>query len=807
MPKISQECIEEAFKALKHFDRDELENYLKDVFLKAKEYESLTGQAAIERSMKEVNREEMELFFQDATIKAKNTLAFELNAEPIKAKKADVRGVMAARKLRGKVKDGDYRKRNIPDAVKAEFEKIVKRGVSDLTHEELSTWTEDINSDTIADVVDGKETKDPAIRKIADKIKDYFEYIKTQLILSGAMRTDEFAEGRYFGAVHDAQKIINGGKSWTQMALSKITGKFNLAENKTRWKNALLKRIDVYKTFKKTNAVDMDGNIDMEQVHKILDRIYDNITTQKSEIFTRSEVANDREAVAKKSKMFFVWKSLRDQYEYNKEYGRGNLFHMYMRDAQANAARIGRTKMWGDNPYSMYNDLRKVQQDVDPKDTTWWEHTDYYFKSVMGLDRLNTAPNISNFFSNIRTLTTMARLPFIGIDSVSDIGYVSSFATRFGVNYFKAWNYHLTHLYNAFPDAERKYIAKLMKTQVDSQLGFMGRWSENFNTTDFLNKISTKFFKLNLLENFDQGNKIGNMHLMAKAFAENSNKSFDALPQQMRKYLSRFIDANEWDLLRKKNQNGLFTTDNVDALTKDEIHAHWKTTDQKLPLSDMKDDLWRRVYGMFTTTVENTVLAPSDFERAFLHRGTTPGSVNGILLRTFTQFKMYTLAYIDRVLIDGWRNADTVQAKLMWATSMLMGTLPLSFASMFLKYRLMGLTMPDPSEMNIAQREKFLLSLLAPSLGIFTGFLNSNRQNSQMALSLLGSPSVSFIGNSMATAAALISGDPMRAAKNLKNTANYFLPLQTMPILTPLLNEAMGEEAYLEPGQQHIFGQ
>ena len=49
------------------------------------------------------------------------------------------------------------------------------------------------------------------------------------------------------------------------------------------------------------------GLLLMEMVNESIDNIYEDITTGKSDLFTKSEVVNDREALKRKSKMFFVW--------------------------------------------------------------------------------------------------------------------------------------------------------------------------------------------------------------------------------------------------------------------------------------------------------------------------------------------------------------------------------------------------------------------------------------------------------------------------------------------------------------------
>ena len=798
MAKASKECIEEAFKALKNFSKDELEDYVHDVFLRARSYDNLQNMRAFDRAMKEINDERLKSYFEDATVKANNVMKFEKNSKELKKGRLDVRGLLASR--------GNYLAQNISNAQKAELEKIVDRVLGDLTHEEVEHFSSGEFDEVIADIHDGKKVNDPVSQKIADKLKDYFIFRNAQLVLSNAMRFAEINEDRLFRAIHDQQKIINAAKSLRQVAMERVSKKYDLKGHKNAWRNFIKQYLDMEGTFSKTDAVDLEGNLNMAEADKIIDRIFDNITTGKSTIFTKSVVANDREAVARKSRMFFKWKGMKAQYEYNKTYGKGSLFGMFMSDAQATANKIGVAKMWGDNPYSMYNDLRKVQEEINPKGQFWWRNTDNYFKAVMGLDKASQSPTLTNFLANLRTIATMARLPFITIDSISDVGYIASFAQRMGINYSRAWLNQMSHLMDSFPNEERKRIAKLFKTQTDSHLGYMGRWSEINNATDLLSKISTRYFKVNMLEGFDRGNKVGMMHLMAQHLAENSSKGFDALQPELQRWVSKFLDQNEWDLLRKKNQKGLFTTENVDALTDSEIRSHYGTTEKDIPLSEVRDDLYRKVHSMFTVSSENSVLSPTEFERAWLLQGQSPGTIPGELLRLFTHFKMYTMAYIDRVLVRGFQEADGASQKIMWATSMLIGTIPLSVMSMFFHNMSQGLTMPDYDRMNVPEREKYLLQILAPSLAIFSGMLDPRNQNGSMIWSLLGSPSTSLIGHAMSAPLALAEGDPKRAAKRLASAANYIFPIQTMPGISPLIRQAMGDEAHLEPGQQHIFG-
>lgn len=797
MPKVSKECLDGAIKALTSFTKEELEEYVHDVFNRARKYDNVKNAKAFDRAMKEINDERLRSFFEDASIKANNT--FKFNEEVKKVQSGiDMRSLLTKRYLNL----GD----NVASAQKAAGGRLEQFVFKDLTFDEMEFFNSGKNDEIIADAYDGKRIENPLAKKIAEKIRKYFDYRNSEMVISNAMRFDEISEDRMFRQIHDSGRIISGGRSLLNAAKDYVNKKYETVNSKMAWKNLIKKYLDMEATFSRTNAVDLNGKLIESEADKILDSIYDNITTGKSEIFTKSSVANDREAIKRRSRMFFKFKGMRSFLEYNKVYGKNSLFGAMRSDIAASGNKIGMAEKWGDSPYSVYNDLRHTQNETNPKGNFWWNNTDNYFKSILGLDRSSKSASASNFMANLRTITSMARLIKLSLQSLSDIGYVASFAQRMGIGYSKSYLYALKNAFDRYPTDERKYLAKLFKGMVDSHLGYMGRWTDANNTSEFMSKISTGYFKMIGLEAFDRGNKVSIMHLMSSHLFENSGKSLNELNSSLKKWVLKFMNEKEWDALRKNNSGKLFTTDNVENLSDDALKKLHSEVGIETPLYQYRNDLYRKVYSMFDVASENAVLSPTEFERAWCFQGEAPGTLKGEFLRTISQFKMYTLSYIDRVLVNGWRDADTAQQKILWASSMLIGTLPLSVLSIALDNYSNGVSMPDWDLMSIPDREKFLVNLLAPSLAIFSGILDPKNQNSDMLWSLLGSPSSRLIGNAMATAASALGGDLDKTSKHLGAAANYILPLQNTP-LSPFLRQALGQEAHLEPGQTHLYGQ
>ena len=804
MPKLNKECIDEARQALINFGEEELSEYVRDVFARAKSYEDLGSNAAFKKAIEEINNDTMAQFLQDATTKANNLIKYEKNSQKIKNNERTLQSIVS-RRLDKSSKNKGVLSDNVISAQDAAKERLTRHVFDDATKEDVRFLADRAAQYDVADAFDGLSTKSPIAKKWADKIKDYNLFRNENLLKSNAMSLYEFNNDRLFRQTHVAEKLLTGGQSLINAAKNRFK-KVDFSHAKNLWREFIKTKIDLDKTFSVTDALEADVKLSDAKVDEILDRIFDNITTGKSEIFTKSSVVNDKEAIAKKSKMFFHWKGMRSQLEYNEKYGHGDLFALMMSDIRGSANKIGMADIMGESPYSMFLKLEKDQQKTNRQSVKWFNQTGLMFKDALGSDKVSVNPTLSNFFMGLRSVSSMARLVKIGLTSTTDIAYAASFAQRWGNEYWRPYFNHLTHLFNAFPTEERRAVAKRFKTMTDAHLGYMGRFVESTSTMDVLNKITTGFFKANFLEAFDRGNKISAMHVMSDYLAKNSSKTFGELNTNLQQQLSKFITPQEWELLRKKTKGGLFTTDNADALTNEELKAHHASLGLKTPLYDLRNELYRKVHSIFAVTSENVVLSPTTFERTFFGEFKN-GQLAGELMKSVLQFKMYTLSYIDRVLMQGWRDSDTAGKKLQWGLSMLMGTLPLSAMTMYFENISNGVSMPDWDRMTVPQRMKTGVQLIAPSLGLFMGLLDPQNQNSSLVMSLLGSPSLKLIGNGMSVPLALATGNVKNAKKNLMNAMNYVLPIQTTPFLSPYFREILGEEARLEGGQQHLYGQ
>ncbi|WP_218814191.1 hypothetical protein [Rickettsiella endosymbiont of Dermanyssus gallinae] len=796
----NQHCFDEALKHLDHFSKEDLQAYVNDVLTKAKSYDSLRSQAAINRAIKAVNQAHLQSFFENALVTQNNIRKFDALAKTLKEKSIDLRSIIAQRYTN--LAD------NLPAHQKAAQQRLFKSLFQGMSDEELSFLQNKDSDISIARALDGKAAPELA-KKLAKRIEDYIKVRNPELIISNALRLREVNTDRFVRAVHDQGLVNYGGRS----AGNSLKNLFKNTEDKAklfkasklRWTQFIKSNLDLEKTFVGTDAIDTEGNIIHAEIDKRLDSIFNNIITGKSEIFTRSEVANDREAVKRKSRLFFYWKDHESFLNYSREYGKGNLFQALVGDLNASSSRIGLAELMGDSPLSVYNDLRQVQQEKNPKGALWYKHTEMVLKQALQQDQTVVSPTLAAFGANTRSLGAIARLPTIVLRSIPDASYIASFAQRWGNDYFKSLAYTLGHTFDRFTDAERTFIAKQFKLLADSHLGYMARFADLTNGTELVHKVTTGFFRANLLESFDKGNRHSLMHLIAKGLYEQRNRSWKSLKIETRFQLEKYgLNQKEWDLLRTKNQQGLFTTANVDAVTDAELKQLYGSSK---PFYEMRNDLTRKVFSIFSTVADNAVLVPDNFTKAFMYYGTRPGTVLGEIMRMVMQFKGFAINFADKVLLQGYQDARNTQMRLRWGLSLVAGTLPLSYLSNYFDNLAHGKSMPLFSAMNRQEKTDYLINLVQPNLGIFMQVFDPKYQDKKLLQNLFSSPSINFLSSVGALGASTVTLNPKKAGKNLKNMAKNILPIDTMPVIGPYFNQLLGDKSYLEPGQKMYYGQ
>jgi len=799
------DCLEIAQKALNLFDQDELHQFMTNVFKVAADNKSAGKSGAIAIALKESKEAMLQALLGDCATKANNISKFDYNSSLITEKKIQNYSI-----LRRSAKNKDH---NVESAQRARGQQLKDYMFGALSREDIALLQNKDAQLDIANAYDGKRFSNLQSKAIADQIHGLQDLQKKILVESNAMPIEYLNEERIFGNTHDTSKILAGGRSLIDSAKAILQGsKYDTSTAKPRWIATIKKSIDIEKTFSKTKALRKDGSIDMAIVDQIIGKNFDSIAKGSSELYTRSLVANSREAVKKRARMFYIWKGMKEYMDYSKEYGSGDLFQDLMKDIDSTARRAGMADIMGDSPAGMFLDLSKVQSDTHKLNTSQNHRTQLLFNELSGIDSTAVNPSIANFGSSLRKLKSMKSLALLPIQSLSDIANGPAALFRHGFGALASAEHAFYNVKNLFNNplmnsAERRHIAELFKTDLDGIIGYTGKYLDATNTGSMLDKMSNTFFKVNGTGAYDKGTKTGMLLMLGRQYGKASKKSYNKLNSQTQyQWEQHGLSAADWELLRTKTTKvdgrDHFSIDSVGMLSRKEVKSLWEQSDKSTPLAGYRNKLFRSVYSLFDTTVENAVGNPGAFERQIVKGESRPGTLWGEYVKSFFQFKTFAIGTMRRQYYEAYKDLNGAQAKLMYATMLMATSIPLSYASQWLAYAAKGLTMPDIADMSVGERIEFITGCLAPGMGMFLTVLDPHTQDTGILKKLLYGASVGELDNILSAVMQVATGEPMKALKSVGKALQGINPVASVPLIQPYMDKALGKNPYLQPGQE-----
>ena len=775
------ECVDTARKALNEFSGEELEEYLNDFESRMNELKDENVAFAREIAMEETNKSLGDTLLENAARADRNLNKFE------KIKLLMDKGSENYSFLDKTKTSTDH---NIETANNAAEQEGHTVAFGEMEKEQLTMLTEGKVDDQICSVADGGEHHDPKIKAMGKALNKYIEWRNARLIKSDAMTAKEISKDRYFKAYYDHKKMVAMGK-----------------EN---WVALMKQIIDIKGTFKNTRDAIIDGELNMRVIDKKIGNTYDNIIQGNGNLFTKATVAPDMEKVERSRHMFYKYKNWESWQIGNKTFGQGSLFKAWLMDLRTSANQIGMADIMGSAPRMMWNEIRKIQVEKHKeggiKENIKHQQADALFNNLLGVNKGAADPTLNNITGGVLAITSVARNGLIVLKSFSDLSNIAGINMRAGVGFWGPQINALTNIFNLMPNAAAKNLARTMSSAINHQMGAIVRNADVTGFGAILNKLSNKFFYTFGLERFEIGNKINAMTPAMERYGKDSSKSFDRLNHQQQSYLKRFnISEAEWDGLRAKTQDKLFSTDNVTNMTDTEIKNLWDKSDKLTPLDGYRTELFRKVFAFFDTLQEFSVLNPTAYSNMLLTGNMQAGTLGGTALRILNQFKSFPIQTMRRIYIGGMQDMDSYQAKLMYATHMAISIIGLTTLGDALISISKGLTPADPTKMSNRERIKYYTKMSVSGLGVFSTIMNDKINAKNVAAAIFGTPSWHLVVDPLITATSLLHGDLNQAKKDAKDFVNYANPFGTFPVISPFIDAMLGNKPYLEPGQHSLF--
>lgn len=382
-------------------------------------------------------------------------------------------------------------------------------------------------------------------------------------------------------------------------------------------------------------------------------------------------------------------------FDYNVEFGTGNLREAVVRGLMRNAESVGAMRVLGTNPEAMFSRLvddaqarlRRTGNDAGIKALA--EVRNGMLKNrldeITGAVRAPVDAVLARWSAALRSAQSMAKLGGAVVSSVTDLANYASEMRYQGRGFLAGLGDAVEGLVKGKPEGERAEILASLGVYFDSLIGDLTRTGSLDETLPgSFGRLQSRFFDLNLLNWWTDSLRGASALSMSHNLALNSSKAWDALAPELRRTLGLFaIDAADWEHMRaagvKAAEDGqrFMVPEGMDEARADKLRRY---------IND-------RAY--------TAVLEPDADVRATMRQGTRPGTPVGELMRFVFQFKGYPLAFTRNVFgreIYGYGEKAFGQGSVQGIAALIATTTALGYLSMTVKDLLKGRNPRDPED-------------------------------------------------------------------------------------------------------------
>jgi len=463
-------------------------------------------------------------------------------------------------------------------------------------------------------------------------------------ILDNINKTNDFFHQENLKYGVDVNTLENWNKPQTHDAFKIGNTKFEFQS----WLNFIRDRFDWGKMFEVyKNKLIREGKlknpsnykpISIEELARI---IFDNIRTRGL-----SDIGKDKTAagdVFSNDRVVF-FKDAKSDIEYNKEYGRGDLFDTMTEHWYRASNRLALMEKFGSEPNQYFRALKEAVH-TKVLDTTTKRGVDYLLKelklSVIDknyeiLSGKNRQPfMIEKYFTNVlRPLTYATKLGSTTIASVADLASYMSTMTGSNISSGRHLKEFFNHLKDIKDDGERAemvrrigLVSEMVRT-IPSRFGEMNIFNMPQKITDFVIRASG-------LDHWTQKLKDTFSSEFAIHIASNFGKGYSDIHPFMKRQLQKYhIGSDEWNQIRSVGHD----TINIDGKEVNFFTPHKLSS---LESTEAVKDLQTKVFNMFENEMNTAVTTPNTRQRSWATAGKLLD--NELYKSTFGVFKTFPL--------------------------------------------------------------------------------------------------------------------------------------------------------------------
>lgn len=421
-----------------------------------------------------------------------------------------------------------------------------------------------------------------------------------------------------------------------------------------KWKEAITPMLD------REQMLDANGKpLSDTELDEALNFTYETITSfglNKAKDFTVKPTMGSKLSRKGSEKRFLFFKDADSWLEYQKEFGKGDIFTTLTDHIEMKANDIALMEIFGTNPESTFKAL-KTQVEKNTKLHGGQKMLlDALFNVVSGKTNSGDITGVADFMQSTRNIITASTLGGAFLSALSDTAFSALTARYNNIPSVKVFKTMFSQL-NPANEVDRVFAVK-MGLLADNWLGRANganRYSDTFGT-GVTSKAAEAVMRASLLAPWtDAGRKAFGMEFGAM-LAENFGKSINELDDAVQKAFKHYgITEADWDTFRK---------------TKPLEHKGAK-------FADMTQDAGKKFHIMVMSETDFAVPTPDARVRAITTGGLGRATIEGQAWRSVMMLKSFPITYMTTHFTRAMYQATTADkigyTATLLATTTIMG--------------------------------------------------------------------------------------------------------------------------------------
>ena len=625
-----------------------------------------------------------------------------------------------------------------------------------------------LDKDIVMQIVSDGKLGDPQAAKAAEVFKKLLNMLHKDKIDVGIQ--ENFIKDYAFNQrdLYNVDKMITMGKeAWTEYVYS---------------------RLDLEKTFPNIET--------LEARKKYLEDVFDGFIERSDDAeavdFSNLPKERIKKSIPKKytkpRTLFYTAEGLADMFS---EFSDKSLIESMLAESAKVARDVSMFEILGPGAQTEFatlvqktiRNLQKEQKGLIPSDPAYIKAqkeidsikeagSDFnnYFKEITNANNIVGKQQLADAGSNLRSLTSMSALGGAAFSAVTDLATgITALQVYTGENYFKLVGESAQSLIKSLPPETQRQSASQLSIAIESALGNILRVEGSTGPiTKGINKLNHLYSKINPLQQQARFHRVAFTSLLSMKLGQWTGGAWkDMDPFASNALLKAGIKETDWDAMkamRKPLKDGEFTVNSISSdLIPDELankiiadHKALNPAFEPRTPAQYRAYLEKRLDSYYNEFSNMAAPNPGLRERKVLMMGSSKGTVQGELIRSFAMLKSFTVKQANIMQRVYLANPNR-KPNIAHLSGMFLGLSTMGYVAESLRSISKNETPPDPTSTDTIRNS--ILRSGAGSIMFDAMFGQSYGGNSDFFTGFVAGPIASKADTLLGTARKTIKGE------------------------------------------------